>query len=159
MIKDDDKKNKLDTSRKLAYRNIKFKRIDFSFKTEQFNEDTTGSFKDNFDMHISWILTARRNDRKGAIISCDLRLISKNLEIILMIQTKMRFDKELSDKEVFESTSLQKLSANLFFPYLIEVISSNTVRMGISPITLDYSTLDRIIEKTDRQGGFVKKKQ
>ena len=69
----------------------------------------------------------------------------------------MEFDKELPKELIFNSTYLQVLAANLFFPYLTEAISSNSGKMGITPIIIGYDILDKIIEETEKQGGFEKK--
>lgn len=150
--------NKIEIASNLVYRNVKFSKIDFAFKKVQFGEDDKGIFNDSFDMHVDWEFVAEKSDRKGIIIGCHLKLLSSNLEIELMIQTKMEFDIKLSDEQIFNRTSLQILSAKLFFPYLMEIISANTAKMGITPIALGYDVLDRIIAKTNEQGGFAIKK-
>lgn len=142
---------------RLIYRNVKFVKVCFEFKKPEFNEDDRGSFRDNFDMQINWSLTANKKDRTGVIISCDFRLNSKNLQIQILVQTKMEFEKKLSKELVFHSTYLQALAANLFFPYLTETISSNTEKMGITPVIIGYDILDKIVEETEKQGGFAKK--
>lgn len=144
------------TERKLFYRNVKFTKLSFEFKNEQLDEDISGSFNESFDLHINWILSATKVDWKGIIISCDFRLISKNMEIKVIIQTKMEFDQKISENEVFNTTYFQVMAANFFFPYLTEIISCNTAKMGITPILIGYEVLNKIIEKTNAQGGFRK---
>ena len=144
-------------SGRLIYRNVKFARMRFEFKKTMFNEDTRGTFRDNLDMQINWSLTATKKNNKGVIISCDFKLNSANLVIHILVQTKMEFDKELPKETIFNSTYLQALAANLFFPYLTEFISSNSGKMGITPIIIGYDILDKIIEETEKQGGFEKK--
>jgi len=151
----DKEKNTL--SGRLVYRNVKFARMHFEFKKTMFNEDTRGTFRDNLDMQINWLSTATKKDNKGVIISSDLKLNSTNLVIHILVQTKMEFDKELPKELIFNSTYLQVLAANLFFPYLTEAISSNSGKMGITPIIIGYDILDKIIEETEKQGGFEKK--
>jgi len=144
-------------SGRLVYRNVKFARIHFEFKKTMFNEDTRGTFRDNLDMQINWSLTATKKDNKGAIISCDFKLNSANLAIQILAQTKIEFDKELPKEIIFNSTYLQVLAANSFFPYLMELISGNSGKMGITPIIIGYDILDKIVEETEKQGGFEKK--
>lgn len=149
-------KNKIDFKNHLISRYVKFTKICFEFKIGQLYEDITGSFNDTFDVRANWILTATKEDGKGVIVSCDFKLVSKNLDIRIIIQTKMEFDKKLSEEERSNTTFLQTLAANLFFPYLAELISSNTEKMGVTPIVIEYAVLDKIIEKTNEQGGFGK---
>lgn len=147
---------KTDIAKQLIYRDVKFTRVCFEFKTQQFYEDMTGAFSENFDVQINWILTTTKNDLKGIIISCDFKLGSKNLDIEVLVQTKMEFNKELTESDIFNNTSLQVLTAALFFPYLTEIISCNTAKMGITPVVIGYDVLDKIIDKTNEQGGFIK---
>lgn len=147
---------KTDISKQLIYRDVKFTKICFEFNTLQFDEDVAGTFNESFDVQINWILTATKKDLKGIIISCDFKLGSKSLDIKILVQTKMEFNKELTESDIFNNTSLQVLTATLFFPYLTEIVSCNTAKMGITPVVIGYDVLDKIIDKTNEQGGFVK---
>lgn len=113
-----------------------------------------------FQVFLNWKVLGTRRDNKGVVIVCDFTMTGDPLKVEITIQVKMEFKKPIAEQQIFGTKFFQTLGAKIFFPYLAELIASNTLKLefGTSPLILDDKLLDIILDTTEKQGVFQKPK-
>jgi len=153
------KVGKFVSEKNLIHQSVTFPVVSFKLKADLETSDFSEGFHE-FDAPINismgWKLLGLRKDNRGIRLGCKVGLDSKLYEIEVIIHAVMEFNDDFSEDQCFETSFFQVLAAKLFFPYLSELISSNTARLSdsIRPLILEKSLLNDIINQTSKQKPF-----
>jgi len=152
------KENKI-SEKNIISQDVFFSKISFSFnKLEAMKNVKDGYAQLPIKIGLKWKIVATRNDSRGVLLGCDFSLQSTGLKIDIFIETEMIFDEAIDKKQLLNTCFFQVLASNLFFPYLAELIATNTEKLdpGSTPLILDNVWLSEIIAITKKQGTFNK---
>jgi len=146
----------------LSKREIRFTRIEFGSKIDDKmkKEGMSVTFKTPFKIDIKWSLLAIKDDKKGVFISCLFNMDTYHINASLNIETRMEFKKSIQEDQLLKTCFFQTFAAEIFFPYLVEIIAYNSSKIDfdISPLALNSNLLKAIVGATNKIGPFKLRK-